>query len=135
MRTFVVAILVFAVMMIAVVKIAFPSYESVAEKRTANILNGMQDGTGTSAKVETAMCMWAAGAYRLSDQSRLSWASDHFDQWRHAKKLYRKIGDYKIEKVELVPDAPEETAIVTVKIEGDEYKMRVPKDHAVSWAE
>jgi hypothetical protein len=133
MRTLIIGVLVIALMVWGMVRIAFPPYEKDAEKRVATILNGMRDGKGSDAKIETAMNMWAYNAYRVGDRDRLSWASDNFDRWRQEKKMYRQIKDYEITKVEKVPGTEEDTAIVSVKIEGQEYKMRVPKDHAIHW--
>jgi hypothetical protein len=134
MRNVVATMLALAVVAFFAVRSFFPGYEDVAQKRVENVLNGMRQGTEASnPKVETAMAMWAQNAFRITDRDRLSWASDNFDKWRNKKKMYRKIGEFTIDKVELVPNSPEETAIVTFTLEGKEYKVNVPKDHAISW--
>lgn len=134
MRVALLSMIIIAIVVGVGVKTAFPDYGTVAENRVRNVLNGMQDGTNASSiKVETAMAMWAFNLIRVTDRDRLSWASDNFDRWRQERALYRKIGSYTIDSVELVPDAPEETAIVTFTLEGEVYKVRVPRDRAISW--
>ena len=134
MRTFLIGLLVVGGLLIGLTKAAFPSYESVAETRVKNVLNGMKEGTGTGAKVETAMAMWADNKLRITDRDRLNWATDNFDNWRMKKDLYRKTGEYEIESVEMVKGS-EDTAIVEFKLEGKKYKVLVPKDAAISWAD
>lgn len=134
MRLALLSMIILAVVLGLGVRAAFPPYEEIAEKRVRNVLNGMQDGTeASSPKVETAMAMWAFNLLRVSDRDRLAWASDNFDKWRREGDMYRKVGQYTIDAVELVPGAPEETAIVTFTLEGDQYKVRVPKENAIRW--
>jgi hypothetical protein len=133
MRIALISVIVLAIVLGFGVKAAFPDYEDVAEKRVKTVLTGMQDGTQPTTKTETAMNIWAFNMIRVSDRDRLAWASDHFDKWRQEGDIYRKTGEFTIDKVELVPGAPEETALVTFTLEGKVYKVRVPKEHAISW--
>lgn len=129
-------LVVFAVVLLGLMKFAFPGYESVAEKRVANMLKGMHEGQGADAKVETAMAMWAENKLRITDRDRLSWASDNFDRWRTKKDLYRQIGEYKINSVKEQKGSDDEpTAIVAFTIEGKPYKVLVPRDHAIQWVD
>ena len=136
MRNLLIGMLVIAALGYGVVRMAFPSYDKTATKRVSEMLKNMNEGgTSTSGPAEAAACLWAAGAYRITDNARLSWASDNFDKWRRAKNLYRKTGDFTVDSAELVKDAPEDTAIVSFTLEGKPYKVRVPKDHAIAWEE
>src|SRR5260221_1878534 len=94
-------------------KMLSPDYGAEAKTRVTNVLRGMQAGTGTVAEVETATCMWAQDKIRISDNLALSAASNGFTTWRREKDLYRKIGDFTIDRVEKVKDATEDTAIVS----------------------
>lgn len=136
LRNMVIGILVIAVLMMFVVKTAFPSYEKVAKTRVTNVLNGMKEGTGTGSKVETAMAMWADGKLRITDRDRLSWASDHFDKWRREKKLYRPTGEFTIDDVEITQETEQfKEALVSFTLEGKPYKVRVPSNSAIAWHE
>jgi hypothetical protein len=135
MRNAAIGAIAAGVLLIFAVKMAFPSYESIAKTRVTNVLNGMKEGTGTNSKLETAMAMWAMNKVRITDNLALSASSDGFDKWRMAKDLYRPTGDFKIDKVEKVNDPDEPTAIVSFTLEGKPYKVLVPRDHPIKWAE
>ncbi len=135
MRNVIASALAAGVLLVIAVKLLIPSYESVAKTRVTNVLTGMREGTGTGAKVETAMAMWAEGKLRITDRDRLSAASDGFDKWRRAKDLYRPTGEFTVDSVEMVKDAPEETAIVSFTLEGKPYKVKVPKSSFIRWIE
>jgi len=106
------------------------SYRKLAAKRVNQILNEAKQGTGPEA--ELAVTLWAKNR-RTLDRDELSWASNHFDQWRMDKGLYRKFGEHTIVDSEEVKGADVPTAIVSVTIEGKPYRMRVPKDQPISW--
>jgi hypothetical protein len=124
---------VLGLMFLLVTRMAFPSYEAVAEKRMTTLLDCMKAGPEISSREETAVGMWAMNRYRIVDRDQLGWASDHFDKWRREKDLYRKTGEFRIERVQRVRNSKPETATVTFTLEGTRYRVAVPRDMPISW--
>ena len=107
------------------------SYAGLAEKRVDQILREMQ--SGEDVKMQFAVTLWAKNR-RMLDAQEMSWASDHFDDWLREKGLYKKaFTRWEVLDSKEVEGADKPTAIVTFKIEDQQYKVRVPKDLPISW--
>jgi hypothetical protein len=107
------------------------SYERVASDRVLEVLENMK--SGRNVEMQFAVTIWTKNKRRL-DLQEMSWGSDHFDRWRQEKGLYQKaFTKFEIISSEMVKGQSIPTAIVTFKIEGDLYKVRVPKDLPISW--
>ena len=135
MRNILAGIIVFAALLIGIRYMAFPGYESQVKTRVTNVLTGMSEGTGAGLKQQTAMAMWAKNKFTISDNQELNWASDNFDKWRRAKKLYRPFSGFEITEVEVLEDVEPPTAMVTFVIEGKDYKVKVIDGRPIEWAE
>ena len=110
-----------------------PSYDKLAADRVDKILHDMQ--SGKESEMQFSVTLWFKNK-RVLDQTDMNIASSHFDHWRQAKGIYGKpFSSYKIEKSEMVKGETNPTAIVTFTIDGTEYKVKVPKDDEISWAE
>ncbi|HEX7191251.1 MAG TPA: hypothetical protein VF381_06735 [Thermoanaerobaculia bacterium] len=110
-----------------------PGYEKLAADRVDKVLHDMM--SGKEMEMQFSVTLWAKNK-RVLEQTEMNLAMDHFDKWRQAKGIYGKaFSSYKIEKSELLKDEANPTAIVTFTIEGTEYKVRVPKDEEISWAD
>ena len=108
-----------------------PNYEKIAKMRMQNVLHEMK--TGKNAEMQFAVGYWAMNQ-RVIDQNTMNWASDGFDKWRGEKDLYAKaFTNYEVTKSELVKGEKNPTAIVTFKIEGTEYRVRVPNGQPIKW--
>ena len=109
------------------------SYEELAGKRVKQILSEMQAAGGDDMKLELAITLWAKNRRRL-DRDELAWAADAFDKWTKEKNLYNKaFSSYELVGSEEVEGVNPPTALVTFKIEGREYRVRVPKDLPITW--
>lgn len=106
-----------------------PNYPRVARRRVEQVLRAM-----SAPEQNAPIGLWAKNTPLLGSQE-MSWASDHFDQWRREKDLYKQISTWQIVDVTSVPAAEEPTAVVTVNIEGRELRMLVPQNRPISWAE
>lgn len=108
---------------------------AAAEQRVETVLAGMQqDGDGTGAVIQQALCTWYNGQRFIADRDEAEAAMDGFDRWTRQQGLYgRKISSYEIAGSELVEGADPETAVVSVTIEGKSYRIRVPAGKAMSW--
>lgn len=107
------------------------SYEGLAEKRVDEILREMH--TGEYMKMQFAVTVWAKNR-RVLESQEMSWAADHFDNWRREKGLYNKaFTRWEVLDSEEVEGADNPTAIVTFTIEDQRYKVRVPKDRPITW--
>jgi len=85
--------------------------------------------------MQFSVTLWAKNT-RVLEQNEMNIAMDHFDKWRQAKGIYGKaFSSYKIVKSEIVKEEKNPTAIVTFTLEDKEYKVRVPKDEEITWAD
>lgn len=110
-----------------------PGYEKLAGERVDKILHDMMSGRET--EMQFSVTLWFKNK-RVLDQTDMNIAMSHFDKWRQEKGIYGKpFSDYKIISSELLKEEKNPTAIVTFTIEGTQYKVRVPKDDEISWAE
>ncbi|HEY2324563.1 MAG TPA: hypothetical protein VGJ82_17010 [Thermoanaerobaculia bacterium] len=110
-----------------------PGYEKLAAERVDKILHDMK--SGRDVEMQFSVTLWAKNR-RVLDQTEMNIATNHFDRWRQAKDIYNKpFSSYKIVKSELVKEEKNPTALVTFTIEDKEYKVRVPKDDEISWAD
>jgi hypothetical protein len=109
---------------------AGPSYDSVAKHRVKMILTDIHTSKGSSLGVK----YWYNNN-NFVDMPELMRASDGFDKWRQKKNLYRQIGEFKIVDTEAIKGEAIPTVIVHFEIEGNGYRVKVPKDLAITWAE
>jgi len=110
-----------------------PSYEKLASERVDKVLHDMMPGK--EMEMQFSVTLWAKNK-RVLEQTEMNIAMNHFDRWRQAKGIYGKpFSSYKIVSSELVKEEKNPTAIVTFTIEDKEYKVRVPKDDEISWAD
>jgi hypothetical protein len=110
-----------------------PSYEKLASERVDKVLHDMMPGK--EIEMQFSVTLWAKNK-RVLEQTEMNIAMNHFDRWRQAKGIYGKpFSSYKIVSSELVKEDKNPTAIVTFTIEDKEYKVRVPKDDEISWAD
>lgn len=110
-----------------------PSYERQAAERVEYMLEQASGGPGPEAQF--AIGIWARNVKNLADREELSWASDHFDDWRKERDLYRKFSSWEVVDSSEVDGTPIPTALVTVKIEGKEHKMLVPERQPIRWTD
>lgn len=110
-----------------------PSYERQAADRVEYMLKEASAGSGPEAQF--AVGIWCRNVKTLADREELSWASDHFDDWRRSRDLYRAFSNWEVVDSSEVDGAPVPTAIVTVRIEGTEHRMLVPERKPISWAD
>ena len=110
-----------------------PSYEKLASERVDKVLHDMMPAK--EMEMQFSVTLWAKNK-RVLEQTEMNIAMNHFDRWRQAKGIYGKpFSSYKIVSSELVKEEKNPTAIVTFTIEDKEYKVRVPKDDEISWAD
>src|SRR5438270_11160441 len=110
-----------------------PSYEKLASERVDKVLHDMMPAK--EMEMQCSVTLWAKNK-RVLEQTEMNIAMNHFDRWRQAKGIYGKpFSSYKIVSSELVKEEKNPTAIVTFTIEDKEYKVRVPKDDEISWAD
>jgi hypothetical protein len=103
-------------------------YTNLAQRRVEHLLTGM-----TGDPDAATIGLWARNTRRLADARELSWASDHYDQWRAEKGIPEKIASWKMIGVESVSRTPK-TARVTVTIDDQKVAMIVPENQPISWA-
>jgi hypothetical protein len=109
---------------------AGPSYDSVARQRVKMILTDIHTSKGSSLGLK----YWYNNN-RPVDTAELMRVSDNFDSWRQKKDLYRQIGEFQIVDAEAVKGEATPSAIVRFKVEGNEYRVKVPKDLPITWVE
>lgn len=104
-----------------------------AKERVGTVLGGMQkDGGGIGAELQTAICEWDRGVILIRDRDELERAVDAFNRWCQEKNFYnRKIGAWQVTDASC--DALGDNCLVTAKIEGGTYKMKVPRGARISW--
>lgn len=106
------------------------SYDKVAFDRVNKVFSEMHDMKGSP----EAVTFWFKNK-KILDTQALSQASDGFTKWSMEKGMYRKIGDFHvIDSTEIKGEAVP-TAIVRIVVEGNEYKLKVPKDLPMEWME
>jgi hypothetical protein len=111
---------------------AIPTYEDQAKERVELLLKEMSLGPGP--QEELAMGIWMRNT-RTPDRDELAWAVGHFPDFRNAKDLRRKFSSWKVLEVEVLEDQKRPTALVTIDVEGKQYKMLVPERQVITWAE
>jgi hypothetical protein len=107
-----------------------PNYDKVAMQRVKRVFSEMHDMKDSP----FAVTFWFKNK-KVLDQTEMSIASDRFTKWTQAKDMYRKIGDFEVLDSAEVKDASIPTAIVHVKVEGNTYTLKVPKDLPLEWME
>ncbi len=104
-----------------------------AHNRVTMMMTGWQSGGTTSGgDIEEAVCRWYNGARQLQ-LDHLKVARDKFDEWRREKSLYKRIESWTINDVTKESGSDPPAAIVSIDIDGQSYKMRVPKEKPIEW--
>ncbi len=108
-----------------------PGYKKIAVDRVKCVLTEMHEMKGSP----LAVTYWFKNKRILPDNAELSVASDGFDRWCREKGFYRKVGEFEVLDAEIVKGEATPTAIVRFKLEGNEYRVKVPKDLPISWVD
>ena len=124
--------IVLAGVIFAMIYFAIPRYENEAVKRVNLLLKEMALGPGP--QEELAMGIWLRNT-RTPTREELSWCIDHFPEFRKAKDLRRKFTTYSVVKSEMVEGAKVPTALITIDVEGKQFKMLVPERKTITWAD
>jgi len=90
------------------------------------------DPTGSSGHMQHAVCMWYRGT-SFMDDVELTIARKKFDGWRRQKGL-SKIESWEIESITKDTESIQETMLVSVKINGKSYRMRMAQRDPIEWA-
>lgn len=107
-----------------------------AKARVNAVFEGLQrDAAGGGGYMQSAVASWARGADLLSDQDALAKADEEFRAWAQQKQLYRKIDSYEIVDARPEGGMLSDTAIVSVKVEGTIYRIRVRNEAPMAWAD
>jgi len=108
------------------------STTKVARNRVQLMLNEMK--SGKDVEMQFAIGYWAMNQ-RVLDNATMSWASDKFDKWRREGDFYGKaFSNIEIVDAEELKGEQNPTVLVTFKVDGAQYKVRVPKGQPISWA-
>jgi hypothetical protein len=90
------------------------------------------DPTGSSGHMQHAVCMWYRGT-SFMDDVELTIARKKFDGWRRQKGL-SKIENWEIESITKDTESIQEMMLVSVKINGKSYRMRMAQRDPIEWA-
>jgi hypothetical protein len=128
------SLLLIAVLPALVALTGCQEHARVARTRVEAVLEGLQKGGGDdSGYTQTAIAAWSEGKSGL-DSNALAANEGRFRDWANAKGIYRKISSWEI--VDAQPDGGSEySTIVSVKVEGQAYKIRVPHNAKMEWVE
>jgi hypothetical protein len=107
-----------------------PGYTEIAVARVNRVLSEMHEMKGS----QFAVTYWYKNK-KILGNTEMSIASDTFDRWSRQKGFYRKVGEFQILDAEVVKGESTPTAIVHFKLEGNEYRVKVPKDLPITWVE
>lgn len=108
-----------------------PNYQKIALNRVKLILTEMHE----TKESPVAVSLWFKNKKNITDQLELSTAAAGFDNWCKAKDLLRQVGDFEMLESEVVQGVEPPTAIVHFKLEGKDYRVKVPKDKPISWVD
>lgn len=108
--------------------------ETMARKRVETVLEQLKiGGVGTGGDTQLAIAQWANPS-NVVEMSALAKAETDFLAWTREKDIDHQISSYEIKGVE--PDgSSSSTFIVSVVIEGQPHRIRVPARDAMSWAD
>jgi hypothetical protein len=106
-----------------------------AKLRVETILSGIEKGGGgVSIDLQTSVCQWDRGAILIKDSFELDKVLDRFNRWCGEKGFYnRRIRDWQV--LDSTCDESGDNCVVTVRIEGQTSRMKVPRGKRISWAE
>lgn len=112
-------------------KLLTGSSVDLAKKRVTKILDGSVGGK----EDQRAISQYYKGVDLITGPL-LETAYDDFNRWMAQKDLTRKIRTWEILDAEQLPKegAQPDTVLVTVKINGSTYKMKVPDRQPITWA-
>lgn len=105
-----------------------------ARSRVKAILNGMKPGLENDVKFQTAVFLWAADTAFTNDTWTLTTYLREFDSWRNEVGI-TTVKEFEITDAAVEKGASPVTVIVSVTIDGQSYKMRVPKGTKISWVQ
>ncbi len=117
------------VVLCSLVLLACDNSEREAQNRVTLMMTGWQ---ATGGDMEEAVCRWYNGTRRLQ-LDHLKHAQVTFDDWRREKSLYKKIGTWAITDIKKESGSDPPAAIVSVDIDGQGYRMRVPHEQPIEW--
>lgn len=109
-------------------------YIEDATSRVETILTGMKSTSETDMGFQTAVFTWATGRAYEDDQWTLTTYLREFQAWR-AEMGITKVENFEIKEAVVEKGASPPTVIVSVMIDGQPYKMRVPKSQKISWVQ
>jgi len=106
-----------------------------AKARVITVLDGIKTGgkRGTTSEFQLAMCRWYKDAVIIRDFQEFENASDTFDAWRRRGNIYPTLKSYEVTKVEVVEGTEPLTWLVSGKIDGKPFTMRVPEKAPIEW--
>ena len=103
--------------------------------RVRNVLTGIQEEAGsTGDKLNFAMLEWDGGQHK-TESVNLEGVYDRFIRWCREKDIDRRFASFEVTQVAVQPGVVPTTAIVTVRIEGVAYRMRVAEGRRISWVD
>jgi hypothetical protein len=131
-------LLVVAVAVAVIVAAIFVANVQLGKKEAKGRVTGMMDGWvagGLSADghVQEAVMLWYDGTKYPPDNELLLQASADFDAWRRAKKLFREIDGYTIERVVSAGTRQSPEFHVFIDIEGEPYGLKVIDGEPIEW--
>ncbi len=119
----------FGILLCSLVLLACGSPELDAHNRVTMMMDGLDRGD-----TEEAVCRWYNGTRQLQ-LDHLKHAQDRFDDWRRAESMYREIDSWAITDVTQESGSNPPAAIVSIDIDGQSYKMRVPSEKPIEWVQ
>jgi hypothetical protein len=134
MKTLVAIALAIAVVVAAI----FIANVQLAKKEARDRVAVMMDdwvagGLSSDGHVQEAVMLWVNGTKSPPDTDFLLQASSGFDAWRRAKRLYKRIDGYAIERVDSTGSRQSPELHVFVRIDGDTYGMKVIDGEPIEW--
>lgn len=105
-----------------------------ATKRVTRILETVRDyGNTTHPKLQVAICLWHADVEHINDQGQVGVALDRFENWQRAGHIFPRLRQFSVEKTVKVDSAKVPTYLVSGKIDGRRFAVRVPSGGEMRW--
>ena len=103
--------------------------------RVEGVLAGIAaEGGTTGDKLNMAMYLWDGGQRRAEGTSPEG-IYDRFTRWCQEKNINRRLSSYEILAIDVQKSPPPATALVSVRIEGISYRMRVVEGQRIAWVD
>lgn len=107
-----------------------------AKARVTAVFEGLKrDAGGAGGHMQSAVAHWARGVDLIADQDALAKADEDFRVWAQEKQLYRQITTYEIVEAKGETGIMSDTTLVTVRVEGKTYRIRVRNGAPMTWAD